>query len=66
MQKNLFSIYIAGNRKTNADRAAIWGMDIAQPMASGFRQDYEGKTLRKHLGAPDQYGIDPAFESKKL
>lgn len=24
-----------------------------------FHQDYEGKTLRKHLGAPDQYGIDP-------
>ncbi|WP_262709346.1 NtaA/DmoA family FMN-dependent monooxygenase [Sphingobacterium alkalisoli] len=24
-----------------------------------FHQDYEGKTLRKHLGVPDQYGIDP-------
>lgn len=24
-----------------------------------FHQDYEGNTLRKHLGAPDQYGIDP-------
>ncbi|MHA4739589.1 LLM class flavin-dependent oxidoreductase [Dyadobacter sp. MSC1_007] len=23
-----------------------------------FHQDYEGKTLRKHLGAPEQYGID--------
>lgn len=24
-----------------------------------FHHEYEGKTLRKHLGAPDQYGIDP-------
>jgi FMN-dependent oxidoreductase (nitrilotriacetate monooxygenase family) len=24
-----------------------------------FHQDYEGKTLREHLGAPDQYGVDP-------
>lgn len=24
-----------------------------------FHQDYEGKTLRKHLGAAEQYGIDP-------
>lgn len=24
-----------------------------------FHQEYEGKTLRQHLGAPDQYGIDP-------
>lgn len=24
-----------------------------------FHQDYKGKTLREHLGAPDQYGIDP-------
>ncbi|MBL7858206.1 MAG: NtaA/DmoA family FMN-dependent monooxygenase [Cyclobacteriaceae bacterium] len=24
-----------------------------------FHLDYEGKTLRKHLGAPEQYGIDP-------
>jgi alkanesulfonate monooxygenase SsuD/methylene tetrahydromethanopterin reductase-like flavin-dependent oxidoreductase (luciferase family) len=24
-----------------------------------FHKDYEGKTLREHLGAPDQYGIDP-------
>jgi len=24
-----------------------------------FHQEYEGKTLRKNLGAPDQYGIDP-------
>ena len=24
-----------------------------------FHQAYEGKTLRQHLGAPDQYGIDP-------
>lgn len=24
-----------------------------------FHQDYQGKTLREHLGAPDQYGIDP-------
>jgi alkanesulfonate monooxygenase SsuD/methylene tetrahydromethanopterin reductase-like flavin-dependent oxidoreductase (luciferase family) len=24
-----------------------------------FHQDYEGSTLREHLGAPDQYGIDP-------
>lgn len=24
-----------------------------------FHQDYAGKTLREHLGAPDQYGIDP-------
>jgi len=24
-----------------------------------FHQDYEGKTLREHLSAPDQYGIDP-------
>lgn len=24
-----------------------------------FHKDYEGKTLRDHLGAPDQYGIDP-------
>lgn len=24
-----------------------------------FHQDYVGKTLRKHLGAPDQHGIDP-------
>jgi len=24
-----------------------------------FHQDYEGNTLRKHLGAPEQYGTDP-------
>ncbi|GHA81251.1 NtaA/DmoA family FMN-dependent monooxygenase [Pontibacter akesuensis] len=24
-----------------------------------FHQEYESKTLRGHLGAPDQYGIDP-------
>ena len=24
-----------------------------------FHQDYEGNTLRQHLGVPDQYGIDP-------
>lgn len=24
-----------------------------------FHQDYKGKTLREHLGAPDQYGTDP-------
>ncbi len=24
-----------------------------------FHQDYQGKTLREHLGAPEQYGIDP-------
>lgn len=24
-----------------------------------FHQDYEGKTLREHIGAPNQYGIDP-------
>lgn len=24
-----------------------------------FHKDYEGKTLREHLGAPDQYGHDP-------
>ncbi|WP_223808799.1 NtaA/DmoA family FMN-dependent monooxygenase [Rufibacter hautae] len=24
-----------------------------------FHREYEGKTLREHLGAPDQYGIDP-------
>lgn len=24
-----------------------------------FHQDYKGKTLREHLGAPEQYGIDP-------
>jgi FMN-dependent oxidoreductase (nitrilotriacetate monooxygenase family) len=24
-----------------------------------FHQDYEGRTLREHLGAPEQYGIDP-------
>jgi alkanesulfonate monooxygenase SsuD/methylene tetrahydromethanopterin reductase-like flavin-dependent oxidoreductase (luciferase family) len=24
-----------------------------------FHQDYEGSTLRDHLGAPEQYGIDP-------
>ncbi len=24
-----------------------------------FHKEYEGKTLREHLGAPDQYGIDP-------
>jgi hypothetical protein len=24
-----------------------------------FHRDYEGKTLWEHLGAPDQYGIDP-------
>lgn len=24
-----------------------------------FHQNYEGKTLREHLGAPEQYGIDP-------
>ncbi|MNK77580.1 Nitrilotriacetate monooxygenase component A [compost metagenome] len=24
-----------------------------------FHQDYEGKTLREHVGAPEQYGIDP-------
>ncbi|WP_219904962.1 hypothetical protein [Arcticibacter pallidicorallinus] len=24
-----------------------------------FHKDYEGKTLREHLGVPDQYGLDP-------
>jgi alkanesulfonate monooxygenase SsuD/methylene tetrahydromethanopterin reductase-like flavin-dependent oxidoreductase (luciferase family) len=24
-----------------------------------FHREYEGKTLRQHLGAPDQYGTDP-------
>lgn len=24
-----------------------------------FHQDYEGKTLRENIGAPEQYGIDP-------
>ncbi len=24
-----------------------------------FHHDYQGNTLRKHLGAPDQYGVDP-------
>lgn len=24
-----------------------------------FHRDYEGKTLRENIGAPDQYGIDP-------
>jgi FMN-dependent oxidoreductase (nitrilotriacetate monooxygenase family) len=24
-----------------------------------FHKDYEGRTLREHLGAPDQYGTDP-------
>lgn len=24
-----------------------------------FHKEYEGKTLREHVGAPDQYGIDP-------
>lgn len=24
-----------------------------------FHKDYEGRTLREHLGAPEQYGIDP-------
>lgn len=24
-----------------------------------FHKEYEGKTLREHLGVPDQYGIDP-------
>lgn len=24
-----------------------------------FHQDYEGKTIRENIGAPDQYGIDP-------
>ncbi|PSL24086.1 NtaA/DmoA family FMN-dependent monooxygenase [Chitinophaga ginsengisoli] len=30
-----------------------------------FHQDYEGKTLREHLGVPDQYGIDPRVEELK-
>lgn len=29
-----------------------------------FHKDYEGKTLREHLGAPDQYGIDPRVANK--
>lgn len=29
-----------------------------------FHKDYEGKTLREHLGAPDQYGIDPRVTNK--
>ena len=24
-----------------------------------FHRDYEGATLREHIGAPEQYGIDP-------
>ncbi|GEO06334.1 nitrilotriacetate monooxygenase [Adhaeribacter aerolatus] len=28
-----------------------------------FHQDYAGKTLREHLGAPEQYGIDPRVSS---
>lgn len=27
-----------------------------------FHRDYEGRTLRDHLGAPPQYGIDPRLE----
>ena len=29
-----------------------------------FHQNYEGKTLRQHLGAPEQYGIDPRVSNK--
>ncbi|CAG5074457.1 Putative monooxygenase MoxC [Dyadobacter sp. CECT 9623] len=29
-----------------------------------FHKEYEGKTLRQHLGAPDQYGIDPRVSNK--
>lgn len=29
-----------------------------------FHRDYESKTLRKHLWAPDQYGIDPRVSNK--
>lgn len=29
-----------------------------------FHQEYEGKTLRQHLGAPEQYGIDPRVSNK--
>ena len=24
-----------------------------------FHKEYEGKTLRENIGAPEQYGIDP-------
>ena len=27
-----------------------------------FRDGYEGKTLRDHLGLPEQYGLDPALQ----
>ncbi|RDV12621.1 LLM class flavin-dependent oxidoreductase [Pontibacter diazotrophicus] len=29
-----------------------------------FHQDYQGKTLREHLGAPDQYGTDPRVSTQ--
>jgi FMN-dependent oxidoreductase (nitrilotriacetate monooxygenase family) len=29
-----------------------------------FHKEYEGKTLRQHLGAPDQYGVDPRVSNQ--
>ncbi|MER5848104.1 hypothetical protein ABT126_13865 [Streptomyces sp. NPDC002012] len=29
-----------------------------------FHLDYEGRTLRDHLGVPDQYGLDPRLAQK--
>ncbi|MGO3807785.1 MAG: LLM class flavin-dependent oxidoreductase, partial [Sphingobacterium sp.] len=37
-------------------------VDEVVPILQGrglFHQDYEGTTLREHIGAPEQYGIDP-------
>jgi hypothetical protein len=28
-----------------------------------FHDDYEGKTLRDHLGLPAQYGLDPRINA---
>jgi FMN-dependent oxidoreductase (nitrilotriacetate monooxygenase family) len=30
-----------------------------------FHQDYEGKTFRENLGAPDQYGVDPRVSTRE-
>lgn len=27
-----------------------------------YHRDYEGTTLREHLGVPDQYGLDPRLD----
>ena len=45
----------------NADGIGIFVNEVVPLLQERglFHREYEGKTLREHIGAPDQYGIDP-------